>query len=91
MHNFAYSEGNAPLRCPSPSDAVDLLFHRALGPTVYLFNSFEPATQLKAHEALIALLRDCLTGDGAVDLARDYLLVRATRNLSERHSPAVLG
>jgi SAM-dependent methyltransferase len=74
-----YINGNVPWVAASPSDALDMLFHRALGPTVYQFQRLDPGSQLAVHRAAIRLMTDCLQVDGTVRVDRHYLLVRAVK------------
>ncbi len=76
---ITFAEGNVPWLAVSPSDAIEMLFYRSLGPTVYLFNSFDNATKLRCHNDATALMTDCLQPDGTIRLDRDYLLTRAIR------------
>ncbi len=77
--DITFAEGNCPLLASSVSDATAMLFERALGPTVYVFNRLD----LDAKRALLndaaALFASCLEPDGTVNLRRDYLLVRGVR------------
>jgi SAM-dependent methyltransferase len=77
--DFSFADGNVPWRARSPSDAIDMLFYRALGPTMFFFNRFDDETKLSVHRDAICLMTDCLRPDGSVVLDRQYLLVRATR------------
>lgn len=77
--DFRYAEGNAPLLTSSPEDGADLILHRALGPTIYLYRSFPPDVRLRLHADLLRLLERNRAGDGTVALRRDYLLTVATR------------
>jgi SAM-dependent methyltransferase len=70
-------EGNAPLVCPSPSAAVELLLYRALGPLVHAFAQLPPAGQLAVHSACVRLLTDCLLPDGSIHIDRPYLVIVA--------------
>lgn len=77
--HFRYIDGNVPWRADSISDAIDMLFRRALGPTARIFQSLDARGQLAAHDAAIALLRNHLDPDGRLDLARHYLASAAIR------------
>lgn len=71
--------GNVPWICSSPSDAIDMLLHRSLGPTMHAFKSAGTAARLSIHRDLIRLLARCLVDDGSIRLDRSYLAVRAVR------------
>jgi SAM-dependent methyltransferase len=74
-----YIDGNVPWIAASPTDAIDMLFQRALGPTVYHFQRLDLQSQLAVHHAAIRLMTDCLQPDGSVRIDRQYLLVRALK------------
>lgn len=82
VESLEHAEGNAPWRCRSPADALEILFARGLGPTIYVYRQFDDQTKLRVREDAIALLRECLEPDGTVNLRRDYLLTKATRRYS---------
>jgi 2-polyprenyl-6-hydroxyphenyl methylase/3-demethylubiquinone-9 3-methyltransferase len=73
------TRADVPWHAESPSDAFDMIFNRALGPTVYVFRRLSMEDQLAIHNSAIALFRECLTPDGAVNLPREYLLIRAAK------------
>lgn len=76
---ITFAEGNVPWLASTPSDAIEMLFQRSLGPTVYLFNNFDAETRLKVHNDAIQLMASCLQPDGSVRLDRDYLITRAVK------------
>ncbi len=76
---ITFADGNVPWLASSPSDAIDMLFKRSLGPTVYLFGTFEAETQLRVHNDAVQLMTSGLQSDGSVRLDRDYLIARAIK------------
>lgn len=77
--DVTFAVGNCPLRASSVSDATAMLFERALGPTVYVFNRLELNAKRALLNAAAALFASCLEPAGSVNLRRDYLLVRGVR------------
>jgi hypothetical protein len=74
-----YAEGNAPWIVESPVEALDMLFRRCLGPTVYTYQQFDHKTKLAVRADAMALMNESLRPDGPVSLDRDYLLILAKR------------
>ncbi len=70
---------DVPWIAPSPSDACDFLFQRALGPTMFVFQRLDLPQKLALHSDAIALLSQCLEPDGTVRLSRPYMVVTARR------------
>ncbi|MCO5177359.1 MAG: methyltransferase domain-containing protein [Thermomicrobiales bacterium] len=79
VDSIAIQDGDVPWLAPSLPDACDFLFHRALGPTMYVFQRLEIAQQLALHNDAIALLAGYLHSDGTVRVPRAYVVVAATR------------
>jgi len=74
-----FAAGHAPWIVESPVEALDMLFRRCLGPTVYTYRKFDHATKLAVRADAMALMNACLRPDGKVSLDRDYLLILAKR------------
>jgi ubiquinone/menaquinone biosynthesis C-methylase UbiE len=79
VDHITYDHGNVPWLNPSPSDVIDMLFQRALGPTIYFYRRFDDATKLRVHTDAIRLVTDCLQPNGSVRIDRHYLLTKAVR------------
>ena len=74
-----HADGDVPWLVESPTEALDMLFRRSLGPTVYTYRKFDHKTKLAVRADAMALMRECQLPDGTVRLSRDYLLTAATR------------
>ncbi len=79
LTGIQHTHGNAPWLVESPVEALDMLFRRALGPTVYTYQRFDDRTKLAVRADAMALMRECADPDGSVRLDRDYLLTTARR------------
>lgn len=77
--DLRHESGDAPWIVESPTEALDMLFRRALGPTVYTYRKFDDETKKCVRADAMALMRDCQEPDGSVRLSRDYLLTTARR------------
>lgn len=77
--DIQHSDGDAAWIVASPVEALDMLFRRALGPTVYTYRQFDDPTKLAVRADAMALMRECQEPDGTVRLSRDYLLTVARR------------
>ena len=77
--DIQHDESDAPWLVESPVEALDMLFRRALGPTVYTYRQFDHRTKLAVRADAMALMRECEEPDGSVRLSRDYLLTVARR------------
>jgi 2-polyprenyl-3-methyl-5-hydroxy-6-metoxy-1,4-benzoquinol methylase len=80
FRDIHFDEGDAPWIVESPVEALDMLFRRALGPTVYSYQKFDHKTKLAVRADAMALMKSCLEPDGSVRLCRDYLLITARRS-----------
>ena len=74
-----HASGDVPWIVESPTEALDMLFRRALGPTTYVYQQFDHQTKLAVRADAMALMRECQLPDGSVRLSRDYLLTVARR------------
>ena len=88
--DITVDEGNCPLLASSVSDATAMLFERALGPTVYVFNRLDLDAKRAMLDDATALFASCLEPDGTVNLRRDYLLVRGLRAEGGRNKRRVI-
>lgn len=79
VEDIALSRDDVPWIAPSPSDACDFLFQRALGPTMFVFQRLDLPQKLALHSDAIALLSQCMEPDGTVRLSRPYVVVTARR------------
>ncbi len=79
VEDIALAEDDVPWVAPSPSDACDFLFQRALGPTMFVFQRLDLPQKLELHSDAIALLSECMEPDGSVRLSRPYVIVTARR------------
>lgn len=79
FHDFRFADGDAPWLVDSPETALEMLFERSLGPTVYTYRRFNDETRLLVRADAMALMQEHITPDGSVRLSRDYLLTVATR------------
>lgn len=77
--DITHDEGNAPWRISTVPEALDMLFSRSLGPTIYAYRQFDDQTKLAVRADAIALMRDCMEEGGTINLRRDYLLTRGVR------------
>ncbi|MBA2454234.1 MAG: class I SAM-dependent methyltransferase [Chloroflexia bacterium] len=77
--DIQHAGGDAAWLVKSPVEALDMLFRRALGPTVYTYRQFDDVTKLAVRADAMALMRECEQADGSVRLSRDYLLTAAKR------------
>lgn len=77
--SISFDEGDVPWIVESPTEALDMLFRRCLGPTVYTYQQFDHKTKLAVRADAMALMQRNLAGDGSVRLSRHYLLTVATR------------
>jgi SAM-dependent methyltransferase len=77
--DIQHSDGDAAWIVESPVEALDMLFRRALGPTVYTYQQFDDPTRLAVRADAMALMREYEQPDGSVRLSRDYLLTVARR------------
>ena len=77
--DMRHAEGDAPWIVESPAEALDMLFRRSLGPTVYTYRQIDPDTKLAIRADAMALMQENLEPDGSVRLTREYLLTLATR------------
>lgn len=82
VEGIQLARDDVPWLAPSPSDACDFLFRRALGPTMFVFQRLDVTQQLALHNDAIALLSHCMQPDGSVRLSRPYVIVTATRRLA---------
>lgn len=80
VSGISFDEGDAPWIVESPTEALDMLFRRCLGPTVYTYSKFDHQTKLAVRQDAMALMRENQLPDGSVRLSRDYLLVRAAKH-----------
>ncbi len=78
-HDFRFASGDAPWLVDSPETALEMLFERSLGPTVYTYRRFNDETRALVRADAMALMQENLAPDGSVRLSRDYLLTVATR------------
>lgn len=74
LSGLKHDDGDVPWLVESPVEALDMLFRRALGPTVYTYRKFDHKTKLAARADAMALMHECQEPDGSVCLSRDYLL-----------------
>ena len=79
VDSISYDEGDAPWIVESPTEALDMLFRRCLGPTVYTYRQFDHETKLAVRADAMDLMRGNQQPDGSVRLSRDYLLIKATK------------
>jgi ubiquinone/menaquinone biosynthesis C-methylase UbiE len=78
--DIQHEHGDVPWVVESPTEALDMLFRRCLGPTVYTYRQFDHKTKLAVRADAMALMRECQREDGSVRLSRDYLLTVAKRS-----------
>jgi SAM-dependent methyltransferase len=74
-----FADGDAPWLADSPETALEMLFERSLGPTVYTYRRFSEEIRARVREDAMALMQENLASDGSVRLSRDYLLTVATK------------
>lgn len=80
VEDITLERHDVPWVATSPSDACDFLFHRALGPTMFVFQRLDLPQKLALHSDAIALLGQCMEPDGSVRLSRPYVVVTARRS-----------
>lgn len=80
VDDIGMTDGDVPWVAPSPSDACDFLFERALGPTMHVFQRLDLPQKLALYGDAIALLSRSMEPDGSVRLSRPYVIVTATRS-----------
>ena len=79
LKNVRFAGGDAPWIVESPTEALDMLFRRCLGPTVYTYQQFDHKNKLAVRADAMALMRENQRPDGTVSLSRHYLLIVAER------------
>jgi 2-polyprenyl-3-methyl-5-hydroxy-6-metoxy-1,4-benzoquinol methylase len=77
--DIRFDDGDAAWIVESPVEALDMLFRRCLGPTVYTYRKFDHQNKMAVRADAMALMRENQQPDGSVHLSRHYLLIAARK------------